>query len=1092
MNNIKKHSAFAVNTASAVMILVLLMTALTACEHFFHPPVAVYTPGEGSGRAVIRLSIPEARTIMPSFTFAEYEISFVYNGSDNTVDVPSPLTISGGSSSAQATLASGSWTITAKGKVNIGGDLKTVAQGSSTVNIIAGQNNSVNIRLSARMEGDNGTLSYNKDEFLGWAVNSASITVTSLADASIHTANLLNPNTSYNPGFFSLAPGYYLVLIRVTLTATTGATITEVAHIHPGLTTTIPFTKDHFDFGAMYDITITTAANGTITSNPSDSAPVGSTVTLMVHPGTGYALTANSLKVQYGNNQTIIPDHTGAGIFTFIMPAYNVTISAAFGEPNAIPENWEETIFLGGSFNGLGASGGVFNVNQLVEPEAGRSARSARSAIDRTDALVPLLGSIQDDGKNFELTGFMDPDTRQFFIGGGKEDLVYSITGSMDTSGQLEISFIDIRQKDPIDGEWDAKELPFTRNDFTPPPPRPVRPTEVGIPSFFWGKWGDEPTIPTCSTCGAPLPCPQGHLGCPCDNGSYCLEHTVCDDCGPNGQPACPLHCQMCRNGQWCFNHPCPDCGEWGFPQCPAHCSMCRHDPVNCPEHGSGGGGDRPGTGDDRPRAAVITKMLLQNASRSVNTANAARSVASRSIMPANAEDQDSFLISQFGISKSRPWMNFLYKHADDFYNQWQEYAFSPYAGKYWYRIEDLNFYNAGGAGGRSDDLMEMETIAVFAHMFGYPNVNSYLNAMQARFRDEAEIQVKADDVNFLESWQEDDVYYILGYKKEVGSSVFDPPTEGYDDFIKAGWDAYEEDCLEMWYVVKAANEAIDELLWKLNGYKINSGTYGDGTPFAFNHLMDTYELNDYLRYVHAVESYGNTGSWEGHWGEVITGQAPTKDYFWDEYGGRPPRTSNWEWDFDWELPEMMGKKVIPGTISATGSVSLLAPGELIKLGYNTPKETAELNFRWMFMRPVSEMPKLEYRGRTFMAYRNEIYFVGDNGVYNTGDLYDFIRNDPSYRSVYFTDNVYVKIALTVGNDGTVSMVEKDAFAWEVTQVPAPEAPWWWDPEVWGVWDMPDSGMVDRWELVKKSVYEVKAMVFEWLDFWMGRKIARW
>ncbi|MCL2185345.1 MAG: hypothetical protein FWB86_05770, partial [Treponema sp.] len=96
-------------------------------------------------------------------------------------------------------------------------------------------------------------------------------------------------------------------------------------------------------------------------------------------------------------------------------------------------------VFLGGSFNGLGAGGGVFLINE-VESEAGRS---ARSAVDRTDALVPLLGSIADDGKFFELSGFMDPDTRQFFIGGGKDDLVYSITGSMDENDQLEISFID-------------------------------------------------------------------------------------------------------------------------------------------------------------------------------------------------------------------------------------------------------------------------------------------------------------------------------------------------------------------------------------------------------------------------------------------------------------------------------------------------------------------------------------------------------------------------------------------------------------------------------------------------------------------------
>ena len=693
------------------------------------------------------------------------------------------------------------------------------------------------------------------------------------------------------------------------------------------------------------------------------------------------------------------------------------------------------SVFLGGSFNGLGAGGGAFKVNHVVESEnGGRSARSA-VAVERTDALVPLLGSIEDDGKFFELSGFMDPDTRQFFIGGGKDDLVYSITGSMDENDRLEISFIDIRQKDISSGEWDAKELPFTRNDNITAPTRPA-PTEAGIPSLFWGKWTD---LPTCNTCGAPLPCPQGHLGCPCDNGNYCPQHTVCNDCAPNGMPPCPLHCSSCRNGQYCWDHPCSDCGQNGHPPCPLHCQMCRdgnycseHPCSNCgpngnppcvahcnyckwggycPNHNSGGG-EGGGTGGDK--RSVRTSLLLQNASKSVSARSVtSRSVVSRSvgsIMAASEEDQESLIISQFGISKSRPWMEYLRERAADKYQDFADKG----------NLDDTNSYPNEwtlalthwkiGEISHLSTLKDMTMGDIYAEMYGFANRAEYLAAMQKRFNDEAETEIKADDINFLEYWAEGDNHYILGYKKEF--EYYDPT-----------WDI-----------------AVELIPFFKRGYEM-------------------YEAD----YQHAVDLItGDTGLWQK----------------WQDAGG-----GEWTHTFT-------NRAGVEHTVTFNNGYSETGSPNFPHLGW------AFYNFLEYFATPVADWPTTELNGNTLKTYWYTCYLNNIAvGLAEPMTAISILSRDPNFRANRLGDNVYVKIALTTDNG--VSYREGNGYEWNMFNTePAPSKPDWWVEGTnyqegdSGNWPYSPGQMITVPMLVKKPVHLVKNMGIWELGF--ERKIARW
>ncbi|MBQ6347745.1 MAG: InlB B-repeat-containing protein, partial [Clostridia bacterium] len=90
-----------------------------------------------------------------------------------------------------------------------------------------------------------------------------------------------------------------------------------------------------------YGITIPQIDNGTVTAKVGETenattAHYGDTVTLTVAPAAGYALVDNSVTVTYsdgnGQAQTVAPtqDENDPAKYAFTMPAYDVTVSAAF------------------------------------------------------------------------------------------------------------------------------------------------------------------------------------------------------------------------------------------------------------------------------------------------------------------------------------------------------------------------------------------------------------------------------------------------------------------------------------------------------------------------------------------------------------------------------------------------------------------------------------------------------------------------------------------------------------------------------------------------------------------------------------------
>jgi formylglycine-generating enzyme required for sulfatase activity len=83
--------------------------------------------------------------------------------------------------------------------------------------------------------------------------------------------------------------------------------------------------------GGYFDITVDSSmSHGTVTANY-DAAFPGTTVTLTVKPDTDYVLKAGTVTYRYGNTGHE-PEGSGL-IYTFTMPAADVTVYAAFEEP---------------------------------------------------------------------------------------------------------------------------------------------------------------------------------------------------------------------------------------------------------------------------------------------------------------------------------------------------------------------------------------------------------------------------------------------------------------------------------------------------------------------------------------------------------------------------------------------------------------------------------------------------------------------------------------------------------------------------------------------------------------------------------------
>jgi hypothetical protein len=124
--------------------------------------------------------------------------------------------------------------------------------------------------------------------------------------------------------------GYQYTEGSLTVTKTGGGTPVDVNGAGNTYTFTMPDTHVTVTatFTAIsYTISITDPGNGnSVSADPSDSATVGTPVTLTVTPATGYALQSISYTPDDGNPVPL------SAPYTFTMPASNVTVTAQFEE----------------------------------------------------------------------------------------------------------------------------------------------------------------------------------------------------------------------------------------------------------------------------------------------------------------------------------------------------------------------------------------------------------------------------------------------------------------------------------------------------------------------------------------------------------------------------------------------------------------------------------------------------------------------------------------------------------------------------------------------------------------------------------------
>lgn len=102
-------------------------------------------------------------------------------------------------------------------------------------------------------------------------------------------------------------------------------------------------------FEKAYTITIPATTGGTVTAKPSP-AIAGSTVTLTVTPNEGYAL--DTLTVTSADTTKVDTEKVSDTVYTFVMPAANVTVTAAFKSTTEAPVEETYTITVETSTNG--------------------------------------------------------------------------------------------------------------------------------------------------------------------------------------------------------------------------------------------------------------------------------------------------------------------------------------------------------------------------------------------------------------------------------------------------------------------------------------------------------------------------------------------------------------------------------------------------------------------------------------------------------------------------------------------------------------------------------------------------------------------
>jgi hypothetical protein len=230
---------------------------LAACSDLFAP-----TPRFQEGAAVLNISVgsrdASARTLFPDQIFTKYVLSF----SGGPAAYPDK-TITSGTAISLTDLVPGSYTITAKGWVDIDGTEYEAAEGSVTVTLDPGQTKSINIPISAKNaeNGADGYFSYNITIPAGKA-DTAKLYLRKVSESSQvggFPKDLSTDPASASP--IALPPGYYLLTVNLE-NDYQRAGYMEIVHIYSNMETKAEHTFTSADFTPFITLSGTLTLSG--------------------------------------------------------------------------------------------------------------------------------------------------------------------------------------------------------------------------------------------------------------------------------------------------------------------------------------------------------------------------------------------------------------------------------------------------------------------------------------------------------------------------------------------------------------------------------------------------------------------------------------------------------------------------------------------------------------------------------------------------------------------------------------------------------------------------------------------------------------
>jgi spore coat protein CotH len=234
---------------------------LVNCEN---PLTAPLNPGgssvqdAGRGTVVIHISDGNAgqRTLLPpAAAFSHYTWTFTSEGK-------APVTRSSENTTVEVDLERGSWEVTVKGYVTIGGTPYLAAQGRKTITVTPGTpvNVSIIMTIAADPAGEAGTLSYDIDLSLETASLSKALLVLESLGGDYKTEIDLK-EAGKRTGTLTLESGFYLLKVQLE-NGYQALGKTEVVHIYPNMETKAAYTFGSGDLTRLVPISGTAKIGG--------------------------------------------------------------------------------------------------------------------------------------------------------------------------------------------------------------------------------------------------------------------------------------------------------------------------------------------------------------------------------------------------------------------------------------------------------------------------------------------------------------------------------------------------------------------------------------------------------------------------------------------------------------------------------------------------------------------------------------------------------------------------------------------------------------------------------------------------------------